>query len=711
MSLTDASVLGEGDQADLDIRLKFDKNKKTLSIRDKGVGMTREDMVNNLGRIAKSGTKEFLEATTKGGNTSDLIGQFGVGFYSAFLAADRVVVVSKNNDDDQHIWSANRSSGDSSYSVIKDPEGNTLGRGTEIILHMKEDALDYLDETELRGLVKRYSEFINFPIYLWAKKTVQEEVDLTEEELEEERKKRKAEKKEEEGAKDEEEKKEGEDDSEMKVDDADDDEDIPKTKTVDKEVWDWELLNTSKPLWTREPKDITDEEYNAFYKALTKDSNDPAARIHFKAEGEIEFKSLLFIAPENQRNRYSADKVKQIKLYVKRVFITDDLDDFLPKYMAFVRGVVDSDTLSLNVSREMLQQSKVLKVIKKKIVRKALEMLKKLAKNDEESYLKFLKQFGNNLKFGIIEDGANRSRIAKLVRYYSSKSDGELISLESYVERMKEKQEHIYYVAGENLRDLESSPFVERLIRKGYEVLYFVDAIDEYTVQHLTEFQGHKLMNATKEGLKLPGEDDEKAKESEKETEEEFKPLTDWLKDNLEAKLEGVKVSNRLATSPSVIVTSTWGYSANMERIVKAQAMGGDPNDQAYLMGKKTLEINPRHPIIKELKARVEDGSVGEETKDLAQLMYESALLTSGFQVDDPAKFASRITKIINLGLNLDADAQAEEEPEEEEEETETVAAEEGDATEGAEATEGETATESGVNGDVEGETVNKDEL
>ncbi|WAR26035.1 ENPL-like protein [Mya arenaria] len=588
LSLTDKSALSATDE--LSIKIKADKDNHVLHVIDTGVGMTKNDLVNNLGTIAKSGTSEFL---TKLGDASssvqmnDLIGQFGVGFYASFLVADRVIVTSKHNDDEQYVWESDSNE----FSVSKDPRGNTLGRGTQISLHLKEEAHEFLEEGSLKSLVQKYSQFINFNIYLWESKTEEVEEPLDEDEAEEA----------------EADKEEDEDDDEAEVEEEKED-DKPKTKKVSKTVWDWVLVNN-------------------FYKSIGKHSDEPLAKIHFTAEGEM---------------------------YVRRVFITEDFEDMMPKYLSFVNGVVDSDDLPLNVSRETLQQHKLLKVIKKKLVRKTLDMIKKI---EGEDYDKFWKEYSTNIKLGVIEDHSNRTRLAKLLKFFTSNSDTEQTSLADYIERMKEKQEHIYFMAGTSRGEVEKSPFVERLLKKGYEVLYLTEPVDEYCIQSLPEFEGKKFQNVAKEGVKI--DQSEKAKEYKEGLEKDFEPLMKWLKEK------------RLTESPCALVASQYGWSGNMERIMKAQAYAKsqDPSQQYYATQKKTLEINPRHPLIKELKTRIEANEEDDTAKDLAYVMFETATLRSGFNVPDSAAFATRIEKMLRHAMDVDLNAKVEEEPVFEEEE------------------------------------------
>ena len=678
LSLTDESVLGSGEEANLDIRIKVDKENGVLSIRDRGVGMTKAELKENLGTIAKSGTSAFLEQMQKGGDMN-LIGQFGVGFYSVYLVADFVEVRSKHNSEDkQWIW---ESKADGAFAISED-EGEPLGRGVEVNIYLKEEAQEYLEEDKLKELVEKYSEFINFPIYLWNSEEVEEDVPLSDEELAEQAAKA-------EGEEDEEDLEETEENDESEENDEDDDEvededeeELPQTKTVKKTVWDWKTVNDNKAIWLRSSTEVEDDEYTKFYKALSKDDKEPLSYTHFKAEGDVEFKSILFIPekpPSDLFDNYY-NKAAALKLYVRRVFISDEFDELLPKYLSFIKGIVDSDTLPLNVSRETLQQHTSLKTIKKKLVRKALDMIRKLAEEgqddddedeaavaaddsadeEETKYDKFWKNYGKAIKLGIIEDASNRTRLAKLMRFYTSKSPTKLVSLEQYVERMKPGQKSIYYLAGESREALEKSPFLEKLLHKDLEVIYFTDPIDEYTMQNLTEFDDFKFSNASKEDLKF-GDDTEAAKARLKKVKDEFKDFIKWWKEILPSEdVEAVKISNRLVTTPCSVVTSKYGWSANMERIMKAQALSDDGR-MAYMRGRKTLEINPGHPIIKTLKEKSEDDADDEDTKRTALIMYETALLESGFMFEEPKGFAGRLFDMVRRDLGVEADAEVEE--------------------------------------------------
>lgn len=641
ISLTDPKALSATE--DLSIRIKADKENHVLHVTDTGIGMTKAELVGNLGTIAKSGTSEFLDKLMKssGAEQQDMIGQFGVGFYSSFLVADRIVVTSKSNEDQQHIWESDAAE----FTVARDPRGDTLKRGTQVSLHLKEEAYDYLEPNTLKDLIRKYSQFINFNIYLWTSKT-----ETVEEPVEEEEKKEPAADK-------------GEDDAtveEVKEE--------KKTKKVEKTTWDWELINDVKPIWMRKTNEVEDKEYNEFYKSISKDSDEPLSHVHFTAEGEVTFKSILYVPkrlPQDAFQNYGK-KMENIKLFVRRVFITDDFQDMMPKYLSFIRGIVDSDDLPLNVSRETLQQHKLLKVIKKKLVRKVLDMLKKI---EGEKYDDFWKEFSTNIKLGVMEDSANRTRLAKLLRFHSSHDKEKMATLSEYVSRMKDKQEAIYFMAGSSLDEVQQSPFVERLLKKGYEVIYLTEPIDEYCVQALPEFDGKKFQNVAKEGLKL--DEGEKAKERQEALQKEFEPLTTWLKESaLKDRVEKAVVSQRLTKSPCALVASSYGWSGNMERIMKSQAYAKakDPTQEFYANQKKTMEINPRHPVIKDLLRRVQADKEDKLAANTAELLLETATLRSGFSLKDSVGFAERIETMLKSSLSLSPDEAPEEEVEEPEE-------------------------------------------
>jgi len=620
-SISDPSIMDA--EPKMEIRVKADPDANVITIEDTGVGMTREELLDQLGTIARSGTKKFMEALQDAKGDTNLIGQFGVGFYSSFLVADRVQVASKSTESDT-AWVWESEAGSHHFSIKEGP--SDIPRGTRVTLHIKEDCREFVDSTKIKNLLKQYSEFISFPIMLFTSK--REPVKVVDDEATE-----KAQEKENTAAE-----KEGREantvDSVMKTD--------------YEERWDWALQNENKPIWLQDSKNVTKEQYEDFFKTTFGEFLEPAAYTHFNVEGTLEFSALLFIPGMAPLDSDMMAKPKGIRLYVKRVFISDEFDDsLLPRYLSFIKGVVDSSDLPLNVSREILQENRIVRVMRKQMVRRSLDMMEELSKREDKSdYQRFFESFGNFLKYGVVEDSSNRERLASLLRFYSSKSGDEMTGLEEYVSRMQEGQKAIYYMAADSKKSAASAPFVEGLVKKGLEVFYLSEPTDEVCMANVGKYKEYEIVDVSKDDIKL-NEEDEKKKE---QAAEEFKPLCDFIKKSLKDKIEKVTVSNRLTDSPCTVSTSKFGWSANMERIMRNQPMA-DSRAAEYMRGKKVMEINPEHPLIKSLKEEIAANQESKKAKVISELLYETSLLTSGFVIESPKTYAQKVYSMISKAV------------------------------------------------------------
>jgi len=620
LSVTDPELLKDGPE--LDIRIQTDKDNGIVMITDSGIGMTKQELVDSLGTIASSGTAKFLKAlkeSQEAGMDSNLIGQFGVGFYSAFLVADKVVVSTKSpKSDKQYVWEGEADS--SSYTIReeKDPE-KLIPRGTRLTLYLKRDDKGFAHPERIQKLVKNYSQFVSFPIYTWQEKGFTKEVEVDEDPAET--------------------KKEG--DSETQT------EKKKKTKTVVEKYWDWELTNETQPIWLRNPKEVSTEEYNEFFKKTFNEYLDPLASSHFTTEGEVEFRSILFV-PATKKEDITDRKTKNIRLYVKRVFISDDFDgELFPRYLSFVKGVVDSNDLPLNVSREILQESRIVRIMRKRLVRKAFDMILGIScSENRDDYERFWENYGKFLKLGAMEDKENHKRIAPLLRFFSSQSNDELISLDEYVENMKPEQKDIYFIAADSLNSAKNAPFLEKLTEKEYEVLLLVDPMDEVAIQNLSSYKDKKFVDISKEDLDLG----DKNEEREKEIKQEFSQTCDWIKKRLGDKVARVDISNRLSSSPCVLVAAKFGWSANMERLMRAQSMG-DTSSLDFMRSRKVFEINPDHEIIKGLNVACRNNPDDSEALKVLDVLFETAMISSGFTPDNPAKLSGKIYEMMSSAI------------------------------------------------------------
>ncbi|KAL8152451.1 hypothetical protein V2J09_010211 [Rumex salicifolius] len=629
LSVTQPDLLKDG--YDLDIRIQADKENGTITIMDSGIGMTREELVDCLGTIAQSGTAKFLKAlkdSKDAGTDSNLIGQFGVGFYSAFLVSDKVSVATKSpKSEKQYVWEGEANA--STYTVREETEPEKLlPRGTRITLHLKCDDKDYAHPERIQKLVKNYSQFVSFPIYTWQEKGYTKEVEVDEDPAEAQ--------------------KDAEDNKTEKK---------KKTKTVVEKYWDWDLTNETQPIWLRNPKEVTTEEYNEFYKKTFNEYLDPLASSHFTTEGEVEFRSILYVpavTPQGKDDIMNT-KTKNIRLFVKRVFISDDFDgELFPRYLSFIKGVVDSNDLPLNVSREILQESRIVRIMRKRLVRKAFDMILGISMSENrEDYERFWENFGKHIKLGCLDDRENHKRLAPLLRFFSSQSENEFISLDEYVENMKPEQKDIYYLAADSVTSAKNTPFLEKLLEKDLEVLFLVDPIDEIAVQNLKSYKEKNFVDISKEDLDLGDKNEEK----DKEMKQEFGQTCDWIKKRLGDKVASVQISHRLSASPCVLVSGKFGWSANMERLMKAQQMG-DPSSLEFMRSRRVLEVNPDHPIIKSLHAASSCSPEDEEALRAVDLLFDTALISSGYTPDNPSQFGGKIYGMMGMALSSKWDVQ-----------------------------------------------------
>jgi len=594
------------------VRIVADKAAKTLTIEDNGIGMTRKELQTNLGRIAQSGTKKFTEALGSGADATNLIGQFGVGFYSAFLVADTVSVVTKSMEGGEQLrWESKAAD---KYTISADDSEPIEGSGTRLILTLKDEADKYADDFTLREMLRKYSEFISFPVELWTEKTTYEQVPDPDAEA-----------------------KEGEE---------------PPMKSVPKKTNEWERINVAKPLWMRPPKEVTKEEYDEFYKTTFKAYDTPDAYAHFSMEGQVEFRALLFLPsalPWELSQDMFNEQVKAVRLFVKRVFISDSFDDkLLPRWLTFLKGMVDSDDLPLNVSRELLQKSRVLNIISKRLVRKALDMFTEI-QEDEEKFAAFTRNFGRYLKVGVIEDKDNKDALLKLASFSSSASGERGATLKEYKERMPEGQKQIYYISGASKAAASASPVLERLKKQGYEVLFALDQIDEIALQGVGKYDDVDVVDASKENADL-GELSEEEKKAGDEAKEALGDTCAFIKEALGAKVDKVEVSTRLTESPSALVQPQWGMSPQMQRFMKAQAAAAGQDDAMMGgMGGMTcnMEVNAGHPAVLKVKS-LRDGGNDKEATAMASLLYDVAAVSSGYEVDDPGAFAKRVVALMS---------------------------------------------------------------
>lgn len=623
-----------------------DKENKELHIIDTGVGMNKEELIKNIGTIANSGTKAFMEKV----KDSNLIGQFGVGFYSAFLVAKEVSIITKKTDSGYFKWTSDAGGQYVIEELAEDklkehihPDYN-ISQGTIIKCLLTDEAVDkYTDINRLKSIVKEHSQYINYPIKIFIKREETKEVEDEEASLEEDVTVT---------------------DGTSNVDSSNIDdvtiEDVEekpkKMKKITETVKEFQLVNEHKPIWTRSSNDLKEEDYYGFYKSLTNDNEKPYTYKHISGEGQIEYKGILYL-PKKIRNNVFERGVKQnnIKLYVRKVFVSDNSAVLCPEWLHFISGVVDTDDLPLNVSREILQENKVIKVIKKAVVKKSIDMLKS-AMNDMDNYLKIYKTYQKNIKLGVYEESGDRERVSDLLMFYSANSPDKMITFDDYITSMNENQKHIYYIAGDNMDILKTSPFLDRFKKNGLDVLFMTDPVDEYMCQRLMQYKECTLTCITKGDIELPNTTDAD-KELIKKQKEEYKSLCDYIK-RLYTTFSEVKITNKVSELPCIVSSPENGFSANMEKIIKSQTLGQTDSANAML-NKRVLEINPLHPIIKKIK-NINDTEEYNSLRDLLDLVINSALLYSGYQIIKPVDFSKKVLNVVMLGMDINDDEEEE---------------------------------------------------
>jgi molecular chaperone HtpG len=633
LSLTDPEYLE--DETDLFINIIPNKGNNTLTIHDSGIGMTKQDLIDNLGTVAKSGTKLFMDKLKESGDMN-LIGKFGVGFYSSFLVAKSVTVLSKHPKEDKiYEWV---SSADGIFEINEySSDNSTLKRGTQIILTLMDDMGEYLEEKKLTEIVNTHSSYTNYPINLYVEKTreVEEVSDVIDA-----------------------------DDDKPTIEEIDintGDEKVPPKETKMETYNEYLHLNTQKPIWTRPKKEVTEDEYKDFFGSINREK-DYLAHKHFNVEGRYNFGGILYIpknAPDDMFQK--SDMINNIKLHVRRVFITDECKNLVPDYLTFVTGVIDSNDLPLNVSREMLQENDVIAVINKQIIKKVLEMLNELMDSGEDKYLQFYNEYRKNIKLGVYSDSKNRDKLIKYLRFNSIENRKEPISLEQYIKNMKETQKDIYYLVGSDADSIEDSPFLEALVQKGYDVMLMVDPIDEYVMQHIKEYQDHKLVCISKDGFTLEDkkndgeQNDNKKDDTTNVNNEQYQEICKFIQSTLSDKIEKVVISTTLVNSPCALTTGQYKWTANMERLMKSQTLSSNHPMSQFMVGKKIMQLNPTHNLVNYLKEQLDNNNGENEiTKLFVHMLYNTALLTSGFTIDNPHIYAKNVYDILQMGFIRD---------------------------------------------------------